>query len=527
MKLFAPLANVLTRPAPISYPLSQSFGANPQQGYLGYSRAYMHNEIVFSAIEMLATSAGEPHIVGRRWQRESPQIRNEAQRLLSCGLSHRDVKARLIANGFFADLPNHPEVRLLNNPNPWMSRGQMSGTIIMDECLAGNSYWLKARVQEGLLRGATAELWRLRPDRVKIIPSKTTFIEGYEYSTGQEKTLFQPSDVIHFKTRHPLNDYYGMPPLMPIAGLVDIEDYMKSFLRTFFERGGTGPGSILSVKQKLSPEAKDDIKDRFKRQFGGSGSFHEMMILDSAESTYQQMGLARGLRDALPADIYAQLEAGIAMVFGIPASILGTRIGMESSSYANKRQDWQVFWDLTMTPKLSDMDDVFNLQLTPDYSGIDEVAYDLSDIRALEEDVDKIQKRHRDNLSVAGESWEEFREAIGLDPEVKDGTFFIPSNLVPVRVKRGVIEMPEPAPPPAQIPEKTQTPNAQLDIIAEVYCPKCGRWLGRNLNAGGTAFCPKDKEVPVGNAPTPLTVVKTVERDEDGRGPAWWRSRGD
>ena len=516
MKLFAPLANALTRPAPISYPLSQSFGASPQQGYIGYSRAYMHNEIVFSAIEMLATSAGEPHIVGRKWQRESPQIRNEACRLLALGLSHRDVKTRLIANGFFKDMPAHPEIQLLEHPNPWLSRGQMWGTVVMDRALAGNSYWLKARVQNGPLKGAPAELWRLRPDRVKIIPSATTFIEGYEYSTGQEKIVFPPTDIIQLKTRHPLNDYYGMPPLMPIAGLVDIEDYMKSFLRTFFESGGTGPGSILSVKQKLPQEAKDEIRERFKRQFGGSGSFHEMMILDSAESTYQQMGLSRGLRDALPAEIYAQLEASIAMVFGIPASILGTRIGMESSSYANKRQDWQVFWDLTMTPLLSDLDDALNLQLTPDYAGIDEVLFDLSDIRALQEDVDKVHKRHRDNVGAGLESWEEGREAIGLDPGVKKGIFFIPSNYVPTEVDI-LGEPPEPVVVPPLEPKMLPAPAAQLDIIAEVYCPKCGRWLGRNMNADATAYCPKCKAVDLSGEPTPHTVIKTVEHDENGK----------
>jgi len=513
LKLFAPLAALTARPAPISYPRSQSFGANPQQGYLGYSRAYMHNEIVFSAIEMLATSAGEPHIIGRKWQRNSPQIRDEERRLLAVGLSRRDVKARLIANGFFKDISTHPEVQLLDKPNPWLSRGQMWGTVVMDRALAGNSYFLKARVQQGLMNGAIGELWRLRPDRVKIIPSPTTFIEGYEYSTGQEKIVFPPNDVIHFKTRHPLNDYYGMPPLMAIAGLVDIEDYMKSFLRTFFERGGTGPGSILSVKQKVSQEAKDEIRERFKQQFGGAGSFHEMMILDNADSTYQQMGLSRGLRDALPADIYAQLEAGIAMVFGIPASILGTRIGMESSSYANKRQDWQVFWDLTMTPLLSDLDDALNLQLTPDYSGIDEVLFDLSDIRALQEDVDKIHARHRDNVGAGLESWQEGREAIGLDPDVKQGIFFVPTQSTPTELDR-LGEEPEPvAAPPVQIPERTQPPS---DMLAEVR-HSCGKLIAKDVEGNPELFCGRCKVNFRPHTLEPHTVIKTVERDENER----------
>lgn len=515
MKLFAPLANVLTRPSPISYPVGQSWGATPQQGYLGYARAYMHNEIVFSAIEMLATSAGEPCIIGRRFRRNSPEIRNEEQRLISLGVPRREVKARLITNGFYEDMPNHPLVRLLANPNPWISRGQMWGAVVMDRSLAGNSYWLKARVQQGVLRGAIGELWRLRPDRVKIIPSTTTFIEGYEYSAGNDKILFPPQDVIHFKTRNPLNDYYGMPPLMPIAGLIDIEDYMKSFLRGFFEKGGTGPGSILTVKQKVSQEDKDTIRERFKQQFGGAAGFSEMMILDNAESTYQQMGLARGLRDALPAEVYAQLEAGIAMAFGIPGSILGLKIGYESSSYANKRQDWQVFWDLTMTPLLSDLDDALNLQLTPDYNGIDEVLFDLSDIRALQEDVDKIHERIRKNVAGTLISIEEGREAIGVDPKPKEGTFLVPSNVVATPVQQ-LDEPPAPVVVQPQIPEKTQAPAAA--IIEEVHCPKCGRWIGRNMNAGATAYCPKDKEVPVGEAPSgPLKKITTLERDENGK----------
>jgi len=528
VKLFAPLAAALRaataaaaagpRP-PITVPISGQWGISPQQGYLGYSRAYMHNEIVFAAIEMLATSAGEPHIVGRRWQRNSPEIRNEEQRLLTRGLSRQDVKARLIEAGFFKDVPAHPAVRLLAAPNPWLSRGQLWGTVVMDRALAGNSYLLKARVQNGPLRGTIAELWRLRPDRVRVVPDAAKFIAGYEYTAGSDKQIFAPNDIIHFKTRHPLNDYYGMPPLMAIASRVDIDDYMKTFLRTFFERGGTGPGSILSIKQKLAQEAKDEIRERMKTQLGGPQGFHEMLVLDQAESTYQQLGLNRGLRDALPKELDAMQEARIAMAFGIPGSILGLLIGYESSSYANKRQDWQVFWDLTMTPLLSDLDDALNLQLVPDFNGIDEVLFDLSDIRALQEDVDKVQERHRKNLAAGAESWQEVREAIGLDPKPREGVFFLPTTSVPVKVREvgELPELPEPEPAaaaPAQIPERTER---QSDVLDEVR-HECGKLIAKDVEGNPELFCGRCKvNFRPHGPPAPTTVVKTVERDEEGR----------
>lgn len=504
------LQGLITRRVP--FPTTGSFTSSmsPTTGYLGYSRAYMRNEIVFAAIEMLATSAGEPHIIGRRWRRNSPTLRapppavNRASlraielRLRAKGLSIHEAREQMVRNGFFKELPDHPLCRLLNNPNPFMSRGQMWGTVVMDRALAGNAYLLKARVSGGLMKGAPAELWRLRPDRVKVIPDPKTFISGYEYRVGSETVTFPPEDVMHFKTRNPLNDYYGMPPLMAIAGRVDIDEYQKSFLKSFFERGGVGPGSILSVKQALKPDAKEEIRRRFKERFGGPEKAHEMLILDATESSYEQMGLNRGLRDALPKEINATQEARLAMAFGIPHSILGTLIGTEASSYANKRSDYATFWNLTMVPLLSDLDDVLNLSIIPDFGGIDEVMFDLSDIYALQEDVDKLHLRWRKNLLAGMASLEESREAVGLDPNVGDGTFYVPSNAE--AVEGGEIgETPEPPAPPA-FPEAE--PPAS---VAEARCPGCKRLIGKNVTGG-------EFECPDGRCKEVLTV------GHDGRG---------
>ena len=486
----------------VPFPTTSSFfsSGSPTANFQGYARAYTGNEIVYAAIEMLATSAGEPHIIGRRWQRNSPTptfrdtIRSEESRLRAKGLSMRDTKERLIRNGFFRELPDHPLIRLLNNPNPFMSRGQMWGTVVMDRALAGNAYLLKARVASGPMAGAPTELWRLRPDRVKVIPDAKLFISGYEYRVGSETITFPREDIIHLKTRNPLNDYYGTPPLMAIAGRIDIDEYQRTFLRSFFERGGVGPGSILTTKTRIPPDAKEEIRKHFKERFGGPEGVHEMLILDATESTYTRMGLDRGLRDALPKEINAMQEARLAMVFGIPHSILGTLIGTEQASYANKRADHATFWTLTMAPLLSDLDDALNLSIVPDFTGIDEVMFDLSDIYALREDVDKLADRWRKNLLAGMASLEESREAVGLDPDVGDGTFYVPANTE--AVEGGEIgETPEPAPP--AFPEG--------ELVAEARCPGCNRLIGKNVTGG-------EFECPDGRCREVLTV------GNDGRG---------
>jgi hypothetical protein len=218
-----------------------------------------------------------------------------------------------------------------------------------------------------------------------------------------------------------------------------------------------------------------------------------MLILDSAESTYTPMGLNRGLRDALPKEVNAMQEARLAMAFGIPHSILGTLIGTEASSYANKRSDYATFWNLTMVPLLSDLDDVLNLSIVPDFGGIDEVMFDLSDIYALQEDVDKLHDRWRKDLLAGGVSLEEFREATGRDPDVGDGIFYVPSNAEAIEGSE-IGETPEPPPAPPTLPEAAPSPNGERP---EARCPDCSKLLGKNV-IGADLWCDRcNKEVNI------------------------------
>lgn len=422
--------------------------ASAPTNYAGYARAMSTNEIVYACVNQLARSASEPHIIGRRMRRERVQIRAQVQAWNALGVVNRAGSRRidtlLVQNKYVEEVPAHPLVTLLNQPNPMTSRGQFWATIVMHRKLAGNAYALKAR---NTLLGNVQELWPLRPDRVRVVTDAKGHVIAYEYRVGNTAHEIPAEDVIHFKELSPLDDYYGMPPLMPAMGRVQVDAAMRQFLAQFFHNGGTGAGSILTVKQRMEPAAKEEIRDRFKRVLAGGG-FHEMLILDQAEASYEQLGLDRGIRDALPKELDAVNEARIAMVFGIPGSILGLLIGYESSSYANKRQDWQVLWDVTMTPLLSDLDDQLNLSLVPEFAGIDEVMFDLSDIRALQEDEDALQERARKNVDAGLWSWEEGRIATGVDPNVTTGRFFVRGGTQVFQSPD--LEAPEPEPAPVR-----------------------------------------------------------------------------
>ncbi|MGE0227771.1 MAG: phage portal protein [Dehalococcoidia bacterium] len=400
------------------------FRGGTKATYQQTARAYSGNEIVSSGLDLLSKSAGEPQIIGRRWRRNRAQIRAEMRRLNAFGIKNRAgarvADAFMVRNGFWEEVDGHPLVRLLNQPNPYRSRAQFWSEACLDRYLAGNVYILKARYTDGPLDGAVGELWRLRPDRVDPVPGDMEagepFIKGYEYRIDVRTVRTIPvEDIIHIRANDPLDPYRGLSPVASILERVNIDSYMRTFLATFYARGGAGVGAVMNVKGKLSQELKDDIRTRFRRMF--SGGQYDILVANAEEMTYTPLGLDRGLRDALPKEIDAVSEARIAMKLGIPGSILGLLIGYESSSYANKRQDWQVFWDITMTPLLSDFDDVLNLALTPEFGGIDEVAFDLSDIRALQEDSEAMKESARKDWQVGLAGFHESRTAIGLPPD--------------------------------------------------------------------------------------------------------------
>src|SRR4051812_31870072 len=166
----------------------------PQYQQTSYYRnardGYMIDELVYDCVEFRATSAGEPPLCA--WRKTSSGEEK---------------------------IEEHPALDLLNRPNPFMGRSQFWGAVSMSLDIAGNAY--VEIVRSGA--GKAVELWPLRPDRIRVIPDAQRFISGYLYTIGDKSFRMDANDVIRFKTRHPLDDYYGLPPLAVLAGRVDLD----------------------------------------------------------------------------------------------------------------------------------------------------------------------------------------------------------------------------------------------------------------------------------------------------------------
>jgi HK97 family phage portal protein len=368
-----------------------------RQSYQKYAlEGYSANEIVYACIEELATSAAEPRIAAFAKSGEK--------------------------------LKTHPIVDLFERPNPFLDRFAFVATIIMHLGIAGNAY--VEIVRSGAHR--PVEMWLLRPDRMFVVPHRDNFIGEYEYRLEGQVFRLPASDIVHIKERNPLDDYYGMPPLAVAAHRTDTDNWMREFTRSFFRNAGV-PAGLLNVKKSVSPNERQLIQDRFRGDTSGPAGWHSLLVLDNTEATFSAMGMPLGERGLILPELDEIDESRIAMCFGVPLQLIGSRLGMMRAIQSNWREARSSFWDETLIPRYQMLAAAFNNRLAPEWSDIEKMEFDLSTVLALQEDEDKKHERIRSDVASGLLSLQEGRVAIGRTPEFPPGAIlYTQTSLAPL-----------------------------------------------------------------------------------------------
>lgn len=395
--------------------------------YRNAREGYMLDELVFDCVEFRATSAGEPPVCA--WRKTSTGEEK---------------------------IEEHPALDLLEHPNPFMGRSQFWGVISMSLDIGGNAYIEKVRSGSG----KTTELWPMRADRVRVIPDAQKFIGGYTYTVGDKVFRLPAEDVIRFRTRHPLDDYYGLSPIAVLAGRIDLDVWTRRFAESFFRNAGV-PTGLLSIQRVVNESEREAMRRRFREVYGGPEGWHRMLVMDGGQATYTPMGMGMGSNGLAMDMLGQQNEVRILGAFGIAPSLIPTIAGAGSSSYANRVSDRALFWESTMIPWFRDADTALTMGLIAEYPDLDRFEHDLSKVKALQEDEDKKHERYREDWKAGLLTWQEAREALGMAQEPDEaGHVLIPTTMVPTWSDTLLEEqeVPEPVAPPALAPG--QNPNA-------------------------------------------------------------------
>tara|TARA_R100000808_G_scaffold1666_1_gene7386 strand:+ start:486 stop:2465 length:1980 start_codon:yes stop_codon:yes gene_type:complete len=334
--------------------------AFPDASYSNFAReGYAGNELVFACIREIATSASEAFL-----------------RL------YDDVQE---------PIENSPVAQLLQKPAVGTTQYEFLEELLTHLHIAGNVYVLKERAGIGVV-----SLMLLRPDRIEIKPGR-----GYQYDINGARYILPFEDVAHLKFPNPNNDYYGLSPLQVLAKQVNLDTDATKFTKAFFNNAGV-PSGILKVKRKLtSQDEANRLRSAWRNQFQGNRNWHRIAILDE-DASYETMGSSLGDME-MPA-LRALSETRICSAFGVPAILVGANTGLQRSTYSNYGEARESFWEETLLPMYRRVEQFMGGMLAEEFPAErGSVAFDFSEVRALQEDQDALVQRQLVRAQTAKE----------------------------------------------------------------------------------------------------------------------------
>lgn len=317
---------------------------------------------------------------------------------------------------------DHPLARLIASPNPYMGEYDLWYTVIAYQKLAGLAAFEKVRNRAGQV----VELWPLRPDYLQVDLGSDGRPQAYIYRPPavpeSQAVRLEPRDVLTFALFDPEHPFKTWSPVLVAAKILDADADITDLIKTFFQEGGM-PAGILKSKQRLTEEQVERIRQRWRERYGGWRQWSVPAVLD-ADAEYQRV--QNTFEEMQFGDIDARIESRVCAVLGVPPILVGAKVGLDRSTYANYEQARKSWWQDTLVPLYMSLQDNIQNQVAAEFGPNVRVEWDFSRVPALQEDESLRWNRWLDAVKAGVVSVNEFRQALGLPP-VEGGDAFLRS----------------------------------------------------------------------------------------------------
>ena len=401
-------------------PMEKKYGAGPVMGYFGvgpYSDrkmgyadlatdGYLKNSIVFRCVNEISKGASAvPYRI-----KQGDEIIQESQ------LNY-----------------------LLNRPNPLQSYSEFFNSLFSFMLLGGNAYILRVTNNNEQPK----ELHLLRPDRIEIKGSNKVFPDKFVYRVGgnviNEYEIDQDTgkgDVKQIKLWNPLDDYYGLSPLVAAAMEVDQHNAATRHNIGLLENGARPSGAVVFKPQddggypiQLTDAQRQQLLEDLNNRFSGSQNAGRPMLLEG-DFDWKEMGLSPKDMDFL--NLKHMSATDIAMCFGVPSQLVGVP---DAQTYSNMAEARLALYEETIIPYLRKVESDLNEWLIPQFEQMGEslsFEYDIDRIPALAERRRMIYENVLGAVNAGVMTRNEARELVGLSPMDGADDLLVPSNLFPL-----------------------------------------------------------------------------------------------
>lgn len=370
--------------------------------YEGYSReGYARNPYVYRAISILAGALSEVPLVLNQHGEDGKKER----------------------------INDHPLLDFLEDPCPLSAgRAEFFEKHFAYYLLSGNSFMEKV----GPNSGPPRELYSHRPDRMKIIRG-TPYepIAGYTYilqNAGNQNSGYEPlfprEKILHQKTFHPWDDWYGMSPMSAAANSVDQSNESKAWNVAMLQNASR-PSGFFKIKEGVQLDETDMYRLRafINEQYTGSRNAGKPPLLE-ADIEWQSVSLSPADMDWLNGQKLSSREIGL--VYGVPSELM-----VDSSDQEQQAYDAALafMYKATVLPLMKRFLYGFNKFVTADFGDDLRLEIDRNRVDALQIERQAVWER------ISGATFlteNEKREAVGYDTVEWGDCRVFPSSMVEV-----------------------------------------------------------------------------------------------
>ena len=332
------------------------------------------------------------------------------------------VRWRLLKND--EEVRDHPVVKLIQKPNPQMTRWELWKKTIMHLETTGNSYWYTPLNKLGV----PAEIWIIPPNRMKIVPNDDGTIKGYLYQYGNKKLAFEPNEIIHLKYPHPTDPYYGMGVLEAVAYEYDTDLIMKKYQYNLLKNRAM-PDVI--IKGRMTQEQREALKAEWISAYRGVDRAGKVAVLNFPDVEIQTLG--QTLKDLEYIAGRKFTRDSILHIWGIPPSKVGI---VEDVNRANAETADYTFQKEVIAPRLELLREILQYDLIEVFwpgQGL-EIDYE----NPIPEDKDFELKEKQIYLKNYVLTVNEVREELGYEPVDWGDAPLVPMNLYPLKNEENV-----------------------------------------------------------------------------------------
>jgi len=312
---------------------------------------------------------------------------------------------------------DHECIDRLLTPNDFYGSAQLESATAGDDIIAGQAFW---RMERSKSKTSVAEIWWEKQDRFRVLGDAGRFISGYEFrAESGDMVKLDNDDVIHFRhSLNPMNPRQGWSPLMAglrqVAGDNAAASYTASILRNAGVMSLMVSPKDATAGAMITPDQVTTVLNAMKQKLFGEGAggiFGLNVPLNVEKMSYSpdEMAIEK---------IQQYYVVTLCALIGVDPMVLG--LHTEAPTYANFAEANKAFYLNRVMPYLYNRGSTLRAQYLPLW-GLDpaeyRIAYDKSGVEPLQEDVDQLHTRTRENYKAGFISMFDARSAVGLETD--------------------------------------------------------------------------------------------------------------